>query len=205
MFDENDEESEELVMYKNKCDKSKIAVSMYCGKPWESTEPVPTTTTTTTTKTTTAAPCDCVVASKMLKKMGDSGAAECQSVSANGKKYSMKFYCDDDEGEFESVNTGTCRKLNKLPKTKFATKCISDEDQTCSCELQINKIVKKVNTFNGNKMAKAECDTYTAKKPTWKVYCDTNDNGEWDEWETFQEQTNKCRKFSFDTEFFCNT
>jgi len=192
VFDEEEEQSESVLMYKNKCNKTKVIASMNCGMISETTAPAIT--------TTTAPPCDCEISSKMLSKMGETAATECLSV--NGKKYTVRFYCDDDEEGKTWNHTGTCKKLNKVPKKKLADTCIRDEDRTCSCELQINKIIKKVNKMNGNKLVKAECDTFDAKKPTWNVYCDLNENDQWDEGEIFEKQTNKCRKFAFDTDAF---
>lgn len=191
---DGDEQSENIIFYKNKCEKPKISATMDCGSA-EVTEPVPTTTTTTTT---TAAPCDCVIPDKFLGLMGDGAQQEC--IKRDDDKYTIRFSCDSsaNDPDFVSEQTGKCKKLKKIPKKKLAGKCGVD----CPCQKQMDAVTKKINKQNGNENAKSTCTHYHKKKPTWAIYCDGDGDDVLDAGEFSEEQKEKCRQYDFDIENF---
>ena len=136
--------------------------------------------------------------------MGDMAAFECQSKASFYGQVTVRFYCDNNDNGVYDINerhailSGTCSKLQKMPKKKFPGLCGKSEQdnfnqEDCPCKHRIEQSIK------GNIAAKYECTKYHKKSPTWKIFCDSNNNGLWDNGEENYEQTERCRKFKFPT------
>lgn len=179
---------ETILLYKSKCAKAKVAATMNCGSA-ETTE--------ATVTTTTAPTCDCIVADKYLAKMGPNVVQTCDSVHGTEKKtkYKMTFSCPD-FNVVVSTKALPCNKMKKLPK-KNAMACVDQTTDNCPCLSQMQKLVKKI---GGS--AAAVCTKYHKKKPSWKVFCDIDNDNEVDANEYSELQKGKCNAFDFDKDNF---
>ena len=133
---------------------------------------------------------------KGIAKLGKSGATECLHEFNN--QFTIRFFCDENgdgvhnDNEKNDDRIGPCNKLKKLPKKKLAGMCRSnDEMAACPCEAHVQKALK------GSNGAKYTCTKFSAKTPTWRVFCDNDKNDKFDQGELFADQRRKCRKINF--------
>ena len=127
--------------------------------------------------------CDC----DALPKDCDNCDAKC--ISVNGKKVEIEFTCPAGT-ENAGASTTIKNKCKKISQTNANLECEGNSGGLdCTCKSQADAAAAAVG-------AKAECIVVNKKKPTYRFYCDDNENGQFDNNENSKTDKNKCKKLS---------